>query len=118
MIKGLWRETEGGIELSLHGHAKREKEGTDYACSKVSVLSQALAYGVLEFFYQDSHGGSYYYNSSHGDFKLSVKFGSMAEVEKRELMAMFSVALYGLDIVAMQYENSIVIASESVKEKC
>ena len=33
-------------------------------------------------------------------------------------MAMFSVALYGLDIVAMQYENSIVIARESVKEKC
>lgn len=118
MIKGLWRETEGGIELCLHGHAKREKEGTDYACSKVSALSQALAYGVLEFFNKDSRGGSYYYNANHGDFTLSVDFGRMPEAERREVLAMFSVALYGLDIVAMQYEKSIVIARESVKEKC
>ena len=96
MIEIRFKESPKEIKLSASGHAQREEDGTAYACSKVSILTQALALSVLDLSEKKRRNGVDY----------------MVPEEREKIKAYFALCMGGLEIVKQQFEKSIFIAWE------
>lgn len=108
-IKGSYRWNE--LSLKAEGHAKREPEGTAYACSKISVITQMLAKSVVE--YLGSLADVYAdYRADQGLFELIVHTDSLPDRNQQDLMLLFEMAHAGLDIVKTQYPDALELEWE------
>lgn len=103
-IKGIYRWNK--LELAVEGHAKREPEGTAYACSKISVITQMLAESVVE--YLGSLADVYVdYKAEQGLFDLIVNTEKLPDRNQQDLILLFEMAHAGLNIVKTQYPDAI-----------
>lgn len=108
-IKGSYRWNE--IGLKAEGHAKREPEGTAYACSKISVITQMLTKSVVE--YLGSLADVYTdYRADQGLFELTVHTDNLPNRNQQDLMLLFEMAHTGLDIVKDQYPGALELEWE------
>ena len=111
MIEIRYKESPQEIKLSASGHAHREEEGTAYACSKVSILTQALALSVLDLSEKKERWGIEYM-ASHGEFFISANLKAFTPEEREQIKAYFTLCIGGLEIVKQQFEKSVFIAWE------
>lgn len=111
MIEIRFKESPKEIKLSASGHAQREEEGTAYACSKVSILTQALALSALDLSEKKGRSGVDY-TAYHGEFSLLVDLQAFVPEEREQLKAYFTLCMGGLEIVKQQFEKSVFIAWE------
>lgn len=103
-IKGSYRWNV--LSLRAEGHAKREPEGTAYACSKVSIITQMLAESVVE--YLGSLADVYVdYKADQGLFDLIVHTDDIPDRNAQDLMLLFEMAHAGLKIVKDQYPDAL-----------
>ena len=111
MIEIRYKESPQEIKLSASGHAEREEDGTAYACSKVSIITQALALSVLDLSEKKERRGIEYM-ASHGEFFISANLKAFVPEERAQIKAYFTLCMGGLEIVKQQFEKSVFIAWE------
>ena len=94
--------------LEVSGHAKADKDGTQYPCAKISALTQALS--AFLFDRLGEHAKGIDYRGSQGFLYLHVKKGEYLPEDLRDIRTMFGMLKAGLDIVEYQYPHSFVLA--------
>lgn len=107
-IRGGENEKEFFLEVS--GHAKADKDGNQYPCAKISVLTQALPAYLFDRLGERCRGIDY--RASQGLLYLHVKKDGLTSEELRDIRTMWGMLKAGLDIVEYQYPSSFTIAWE------